>query len=152
MEVRGLRSCGSKFAFEKGVDFRGASDIIYTIRKEVPIAARNQFGPAERAARSRLAQILHGREVIHGSIVPMDRVCGKDGCRCTRGEKHSSLYLSAKVQGKRRMVYIPPDMEEEVRRRVEAWQEVQRLAQEVSGACLGRVLELKRRRGRKDDG
>lgn len=114
--------------------------------------ARNRFGPAERAARSRLAQILHDREVIRGSVVPMARVCGKPGCRCTRGDKHLSLYLSAKVEGKRRMVYIPPDMEQEVRRRVEAWQEVERLSEEIAGACLGRVLEQKRRRGRKGDG
>lgn len=68
------------------------------------------------------------------------------------GEKHVSLYLSAKVEGKRRMVYVPADLEQEVRRRVADWQEVERLSEEVSGVCLGRVLEEKRRLGGRDDG
>jgi hypothetical protein len=44
-----------------------------------------------------LAQLLHEREVIAGSVVSMARRCGKRGCRCAQGEKHVSLYLSIKV-------------------------------------------------------
>lgn len=106
--------------------------------------ARNRFSGRERAARSRLAQLLHDHEVIVGSVVSMQRTCGKAGCRCTQGEKHTSLYLSAKVDGQRRMIYIPADMEEAVRERVTAYREVERLTQEVSAACLERVLAQKR--------
>ena len=70
--------------------------------------------------------------------------CGKAGCRCEQGEKHVSLYLSVKIEGKRRMVYIPAQLEEEVRRRVDAYREVERLTQVVSEACVNRVLERKR--------
>lgn len=108
--------------------------------------SRNHFGPAERSARSRLAQLLHDHELIQGSVVSMKRVCGKAGCHCVDGEKHVSLYLSVKVANKRRMVYIPEDMEEEVRRRVEACREVERLTAVVSGACVDRVLAKKRER------
>jgi hypothetical protein len=112
------------------------------------MVARNRFTSGERAARSRLAQLLHDHEVISGSVVSMARRCGKKGCRCERGEKHVSLYLSIKVEGKRRMVYIPPDLEDEVRRRVGAYREVERLTQVVSDACIHRVLEQKRNRGK----
>jgi hypothetical protein len=44
------------------------------------------------------------------------------------------------------MVYIPAHLEEEVRRRVEAYREVERLTQVVSEACVNRVLERKRER------
>ena len=111
---------------------------------------RNQFSPRERAARSRLAQILHGAEVIRGSVVSMARRCGKEGCHCVDGDKHVSLYLSAKVEGKRRMVYIPPELEDEVRQHVEAYREVERLSEEVSARCVARVLN--RKRERKSDG
>ena len=110
------------------------------------MVARNRFAPEERAARSRLAQLLHDQDVIVGSVVSMARRCGKAGCRCEQGDKHVSLYLSTKVEGKRRMVYIPADLEQEVRRRVAAYQEVGRLTDVVSQACVDRVLERKRER------
>jgi hypothetical protein len=108
------------------------------------MVTRNRFGAEERAARSRLAQLLHDRDVIQGSVVSMARRCGKVGCRCNQGEKHVSLYLSVKIAGKRRMVYIPEDLEDEVRRRVQSYREVERLTELVSDACLGRILEQKR--------
>ena len=109
--------------------------------------SRNHFGPNERAARSRLAQLLHEHDFIRGSVVSMARECGKQGCHCaSKGEKHVSLYLSVKATGKRRMIYVPADMEEEVRRRVAAYREVDRLTESVSGACVERVLKKKRER------
>jgi hypothetical protein len=110
------------------------------------MVARNRFTSEERAARSRLAQILHDHEVICGSVVSMARCCGKAVCRCRRGDKHVSLYLSIKIEGKRRMVYIPVELEDEVRRRVAAYQEVQRLTGVVSAACVDRVLARKQER------
>lgn len=114
------------------------------------MVARNRFAPRERSARSRLAQLLHEHDVICGSVVSMARTCGKAGCRCARGEKHVSLYLSTKLEGKRRMVYVPPELEDEVRARVAAYREVERLTDVVSTACVKRVME--RKRERKSDG
>ena len=89
---------------------------------------------------------MHDLEFIRGSVVTMARRCGKKGCHCEQGERHVSLYLSIKLEGKRRMVYIPPEQEEAVRRCVEAGRESERLIQTVSDACAQRVLEQKRRR------
>jgi len=110
------------------------------------MTSRNQFTAKERAARSRLAQLLHSHDLICGSVVSMARRCGKKGCHCEQGEKHVSLYLSIKMEEERRMVYIPPELEQEVRRRVEVYRESQRLTRVVSEACIGRVLEQKRKR------
>lgn len=112
--------------------------------------SRTGFNVRERAARSRLAQLLHDEDVIVGSVVVMARVCGKAGCRCVQGEKHTSLYLSTKVAGKRRMIYIPADLEEAVRQRVASYREVEQLTEQVSKACVERVLDRKRKG--KDDG
>lgn len=112
------------------------------------MVARNRFTAQERAARSRLAQLLHDREVIAGSVVSMSRRCGKKGCHCERGDLHVSLYLSIKLGGKRRLVYIPADLEEEVRRQVGAYREAEELTQVVSEACVDRVLKRKQERKR----
>ena len=106
--------------------------------------SRNRFSADERAARSRLAQLLHDHDVIQGSVVSMSRRCGKADCRCNEGEKHVSLYLSVRIAGKRRMVYIPEELEDEVRRRVASYREVERLTEAVSEASLGRILKKKR--------
>jgi hypothetical protein len=112
------------------------------------MTSRNQFTAKERAARSRLAQLLHSDELICGSVVSMARKCGKKGCHCEQGEKHVSLYLSIKMEEERRMVYIPPELEKEVRRRVEVYRESQQLTRVVSEACIHRMLEQKRNRAK----
>ncbi len=116
------------------------------------MASRKRYAAQERSARSRLAQLLHDHEVVCGSVVSMARRCGKTGCRCEQGEKHVSLYLSVKIEGKRRMVYIPSPLEESVSRSVDAYREVQRLTREVSAACVGRVLAEKEKAKEKKNG
>ena len=65
----------------------------------------------ERQARSRLAKLLHEQPFLIGSLVSMDRVCGKPGCKCTRGELHPGLYLALRVGTKRKMIHVPQSLE-----------------------------------------
>ena len=46
-------------------------------------------------------------ESIRGSLVIMNRFCGKPSCRCLKGQKHRSVYLSQSFKGKTKMIYIP---------------------------------------------
>lgn len=108
------------------------------------MTARNRFAKEERAARSRLTQVMHDAEFLCGSLVTMARRCGKKGCHCEQGEKHVSLYLSVTRDAKRRMVYIPPELEQDARQQAAAWRETQKLTQAVSDACVSRLLERKR--------
>jgi hypothetical protein len=57
-------------------------------------------------------------DVICGSVVVMERACGKVGCRCLKGHKHRSLYVSQYHKGAPRMVYIPKKNEKAVLRLV----------------------------------
>jgi hypothetical protein len=70
----------------------------------------------------------------------MARTCGTAGCKCTRGQKHVSLYLSIRVKGRRKMIYVPSDWEERIRSWVRTYQEVNGLVDEVSQACLEQFL------------
>ena len=58
---------------------------------------RGYLPAKERQARSRLAKLLHEKPLLIGSLVSMPRVCGKPGCKCTRGELHPGLYLALRV-------------------------------------------------------
>lgn len=73
----------------------------------------------------------------------MQRVCGKQGCKCTRGELHRGLYLSMRVGEKRKMVHIPQALEATARRWVATYQEAWRLMEEVSQVCFERFLRGK---------
>ncbi len=73
----------------------------------------------------------------------MARTCGKAGCHCQQGEKHMSLYLAVRLNNRRRMIYVPPAMENSVRGWVENAQEVDRLLDFISQQCLHGFLKDK---------
>ena len=104
---------------------------------------RSQRPAEERQARSRAVKHIAENPLLRGSLVSMARTCGKAGCHCQQGEKHVSLYLAVRLNSRRRMVYVPPDMESTVRGWVENAQEVDRLLDFVSQQCLADFLHQK---------
>jgi hypothetical protein len=105
---------------------------------------RTQLPPKDRAARSRLIKLLAAAQPLaRASLVTMSRACGKKGCKCARGEKHVSLYLAARLGKTRKMLYVPPELEDLARRLVENSQSVERLLEEMSQAELERFVALK---------
>jgi hypothetical protein len=110
---------------------------------------RGYLSVKERQARSRLAQLLHQKPLLIGSLVSMPRVCGKAGCKCSRGELHPGLYLALRVGSKRKMIHVPQMLEDKVRQWVRTYQEVWRLMEEISQACYQRFSKEKRQARRK---
>ena len=104
---------------------------------------RGYLSARERAARSQLVNLLRQRPLLRAGLVTMARRCGKQGCKCTRGEKHVSLYLSVRLRGKRKMVYVPQQLEEQVRAWVKTYREVEGHIDVVSEACMERLLKKK---------
>jgi hypothetical protein len=86
----------------------------------------------ERAFRSRLAQLVHQQPLIRGTINERRVTCGKPGCRCAQGERHRAVYLVCNGPGKRRQLFVPPSLEEEVRRWVANYHTVRDLLERVS--------------------
>ena len=98
-----------------------------------------------RARRRRLVRDLPDLEVIlQGSLVSQGRRCGKEGCRCARGELHGPyVYLSlGRGRAESRLLYVPSSLAEEVRRRVALTQAAEAALEEISAINL----ELLRRR------
>jgi len=113
---------------------------------------RNHLPAGERAVRSRLAQLVRSQRLLRGSLVTMSRTCGKQGCKCSRGDRHVSLYLSIRVGTKRTMIYIPGGLQEQVRAWVEAFHEAEGLMEKLSQACLDGFLKQKQRGLNGEDG
>jgi hypothetical protein len=105
------------------------------------VIAPQSLPASERHLYSRLRQILTQPGLLRGNLVIMQRTCGKPTCRCTKSKenRHRSLYLSMSVAGKRRMVYVPPDWENEVRDWVNRYGQVREVLEKLSAACLLRL-------------
>lgn len=90
---------------------------------------------ALRARRRRLARGLPDVEgMLRGSVATQGRRCGKEGCKCARGELHGPYtYLTLpRSSGPARIVYVPAAMAEDLRRRVELSARVEAALQEIS--------------------
>lgn len=93
---------------------------------------RSHLPARERELRSRLAQLVHEKGLLRANLVQMTRQCGKAGCRCQRGEGHTSLYVAQSCEGKKRMSYVPKTWETEVSQWTKNYQEVRALLEELS--------------------
>lgn len=107
-------------------------------------ASRTHRSAQERDARSQAVQRVADAALLRGSLVQMQRTCGKKGCRCQRGQKHPALCLAIRWGGQRKMIYVPHALEETVRRWVQTGQEVDGLLDAISQQCLETFLAKKK--------
>lgn len=107
------------------------------------IPPRAQRSPAERNARSQAVQRVADQALLRGSLVHMQRTCGKKNCHCQQGQKHPALCLAIRVGNRRKMIYIPAALEDTVRRWVQTGQEVDGLLEAISQECLETLLAKK---------
>lgn len=90
---------------------------------------------ALRARRRRLAGSLPDLEgLISGSVVNQGRRCGKEGCRCARGELHGpyTYVVLPRVGGRTPTVYVPAAAAEAVRRGAATSRQVRAALEEIS--------------------
>lgn len=93
--------------------------------------SRASMSPRERELRSRAAQLLNGAGLLHGSLIARERSCGREGCRCERGEKHPALYVYRQKDGKLLQLYVSKEHEADVRRWLEQDKELRALLEEI---------------------
>ena len=104
---------------------------------------RAPMSAQERPFRSRLAQLLHQQPLIRATVSVRHVTCGKRGCRCAQGDRHRAVYLMCRAQGRTRQVFVPPSLEEEVRRWVANYHLVQELLEKVSEQAWQEVAARK---------
>jgi len=105
------------------------------------MASRTGLTARERALYSRLRRLLSQPGLLRGNLVEMRRSCGKAGCRCQAdaAQRHRSLYLALSLDGKRRMLYIPPAWEARVREWSARYGEVRAVLEQLARQRLARV-------------
>ncbi len=104
---------------------------------------RSKMSAQERELRSRLAQFTRTKTLIHATLSVRHVTCGKKGCRCVQGDRHRAVYLVSNAKGRKRQVFVPPALEEEVRAWVESYHKATGLLEQISE---GAWSELKRRK------
>ena len=82
--------------------------------------------------RKAAKEMPRAEEILRGSIVIVKRYCGKANCRCLKGYKHRSLYISQSNKGESRLIYIPQRSEKEVRRLIRNYQALKSVMEEIS--------------------
>ena len=96
-------------------------------------------------ARLKAIDAVNASLPLRASMVEMARVCGSKGCRCTKGHKHKSWYVSVRHEGKRKLVYLPPEMVAGVRRRIQAYHDIEKYLDFSSDQAVREILLRKRR-------
>lgn len=108
---------------------------------------RLQLPQKDRTARSHLIQLLAAaRPLARAALVTMARACGKKGCKCANGEKHVSLYLAARIGKTRKILYVPPELEDLARSLVENAKQTEQFLDEMSQASLECFVQQKAKR------
>ena len=70
---------------------------------------------------------------VDGSMAKVKRRCGNKNCKCyLLGQKHESYYLMYKVKGVTKAVYVPVDLEDEVREWNRQYKKLKKIIAEIS--------------------
>jgi hypothetical protein len=106
----------------------------------------------KRHLDSRVRRFVAKGPLLAASLVEIAKHCGRAGCRCQSGHKHVGHYLTFKVEGKTRTVYVPKDLLREVRAWIQEHKRLKQLGQEISQLSIARVMghvqDRRRRQGR----
>ena len=73
------------------------------------------------------------KDMLQGTLVEKYLKCGKAGCKCNRGEKHGpKYYLSYKLDGVTKMLYIPSKMLSEVKNQSCLYKKFKKAGKQIS--------------------
>jgi len=105
--------------------------------------SRRRLLDSARGLLSRAQQLVEERgPLLRGAFQLRGTRCGKDNCKCSQGELHTTAVLVVSEGGNRRSYYVRPKERPEVQRRVERYQrfrggraEMNRLNVELLGAA-----------------
>jgi len=105
--------------------------------------SRSGMAPREREFRSQLAKLVHADGLLRGNLSVRERTCGKPGCKCAKRQKHVSLYLVFSEKGKYRQVFVPKNLEDEVRSWVDNHHKARDLLEEISRIHQEKIVKRK---------
>lgn len=78
-------------------------------------AIRKEFWAAYRQIGRVLRQLQHLQNMTPGSLYLLRRRCGKDGCRCARGQLHAAWVVTRGERGRMRLYPVRDEQRAKVR-------------------------------------
>jgi hypothetical protein len=81
-------------------------------------------------------------ECIRGSLVIMNRICGKPNCHCLKGQKHRAIYISQSYAGKTRMFYIPGSQEQKAHQYVKNYRKIRTILNRLSDINIRMLTKI----------
>lgn len=93
-------------------------------RSHIPSHVRN--------IHSKLRQIINQKRFIKGTLYYLRNTCGKENCKCAKGEKHVSLYIQQTKKNKVRKSIIPKSKWDEIRQMNNRYKEILKLLEQIS--------------------
>jgi hypothetical protein len=76
--------------------------------------------------KSLIEPFLSDQALIKGSVYELKSKCGKPGCKCTKGQLHRRMVVSASDKGKTRLRVIPRGFVSEIQNKVRRYQRLRR--------------------------
>ena len=97
---------------------------------------RRKFNEAIRA--------LTYAPLMRGSIVDVQRRCGRSNCACAKdpNARHRSKYLSVNIDGRTKTIHLRPEDVDQVQQAIDAYNQ---LWEAVNGLTACEIADLKRR-------
>jgi len=92
----------------------------------------NKTSPHVRQSVSKLHSLLRGKRYLRGTPVTRNIKCGKSNCKCAKGDRHVTLYISRSKNGKSQVVLVPRTKWDEIKEMVQNYKEMQSLVEVVS--------------------
>ena len=96
-------------------------------------------------------EVVFGRSaLVKGNVYELSRKCGKANCACTRGQLHQSMVLTWSEGGRSRLLSIPLERVEEVKKKSEEYLRFRRVRARVGEihreilAVMDRIEKLRR--------
>ena len=100
---------------------------------------RTQMTSKERESRSRLKPCIGWGEFTRGTLTIREHTCGNAGCKCYKGDKHKSMYITRSKDGRIQQLYIPKEKQVQVKQWVKRYREVLELLEKISDSYWDRL-------------
>ncbi len=70
--------------------------------------------------------------MVRGSLIERYLLCGKEGCKCQKGERHGPFYSLTFTEGdKRKNIYVPKGKMKEVKEGIKAYKRAKKIIASV---------------------
>lgn len=71
-------------------------------------------------------------DLMKASLAESHRTCGKSGCKCQKGEKHIGYFLSYRLQGKMKTLYVPKTAYPNIQQLISNWKQIKTFIEELT--------------------